>query len=115
IANLIGNSLIHGFSGMEAGVIHINAMACGAARIQLDYTDNGAGIPELILNRIFEPFFTTKIGSGGSGLGLYIVYNLVIGILGGTIQGFNRAGKGVTFTLILPQTAPEKATLGALI
>ncbi|HRF43447.1 MAG TPA: PAS domain S-box protein [Candidatus Competibacteraceae bacterium] len=115
IANLIGNSLIHGFSGMEAGVIRIHAMACGAAYIQLDYTDDGAGIPELILDRIFEPFFTTKIGSGGSGLGLYIVYNLVIGILGGTIKGFNRAGKGVAFTLVLPQTAPEKATLGALI
>lgn len=108
IANLIGNSLTHGFAGMEAGIIRINATAIETASIQLDYTDNGAGIPESILNHIFEPFFTTKLGSGGSGLGLYIVYNLVTSILGGTIHGFSHAGKGALFTVILPQIASDR-------
>ena len=114
IANLISNSLTHGFARVEAGCIRIEAAPLDAGYIRLRYDDDGAGIPEKILNRIFEPFFTTRLGSGGSGLGLYIVYNLVTKILGGTIHGFSHMDKGVTFTLVLPQTAPEKITLDAL-
>ena len=114
IANLISNSLTHGFAKVEAGCIRIEAAPLDAGRIRLRYDDDGAGIPEKILNRIFEPFFTTRLGSGGSGLGLYIVYNLVTKILGGTIHGFSHMDKGVTFTLVLPQTAPEKTTFDAL-
>jgi len=108
LANLVTNSLAHGFAGIEAGVIRIHAAPLDADRIQLDYTDDGAGIPESILKRIFEPFFTTKLGSGGSGLGLYIVYNLVTGVLGGTIQGSNNVGKGVRFAVILPRIIPDQ-------
>ncbi|WP_353739917.1 ATP-binding protein [Accumulibacter sp.] len=39
-------------------------------RSQLEYTDDGVGIPAPILHRVFEPFFTTQLGQGGSGLGL---------------------------------------------
>ncbi|MBL8422516.1 MAG: PAS domain S-box protein [Candidatus Accumulibacter phosphatis] len=106
IANLIGNSLIHGFAGKEAGCIRIEAAPLDAGRIRLRYGDDGAGIPETIRNRIFEPFFTTKLGGGGSGLGLYIVYNLVTGVLGGTVQVQNPPGLGVAFDLILPTVAP---------
>jgi signal transduction histidine kinase len=108
IANLVSNSLSHGFTGMSGGTIRINAAAILPEHIQIKYQDNGAGIPENIINRIFEPFFTTKLGSGGSGLGLYIVYNLVIGVLGGTIQSHSAVGQGVQFTLTLPRTGPDQ-------
>lgn len=36
--------------------------------------------------RIFEPFFTTNLGKGGSGLGMYIAYNLATRLLGGELQ-----------------------------
>jgi len=39
--------------------------------------DNGAGIALAHRGKIFEPFFTTTRGSGASGLGLHIAYNLV--------------------------------------
>ena len=107
IANLISNSLTHGFEGIAAGVIHIRAAPLGTTHVHIDYTDNGVGIPETIVNRIFDPFFTTKLGSGGSGLGLYIVYNLVTGVLGGTIQAYKPPSHGTTFTLILPCTVPN--------
>ncbi len=111
LANLVSNSLIHGFAGLDAGVIHIRAAASDAGRVQIDYADNGVGIPEPMLKRIFDPFFTTRLGSGGSGLGLYIVYNLMTGVLGGTIQASSRPGSGATFTLALPLTAPDRPIL----
>lgn len=78
-------------------------------QLALHYVDNGVGIPAATLNRIFEPFFTTRLGQGGSGLGLYIVYNLVRGVLGGTIQVESSSGQGTSFTLpclALPCPAP---------
>jgi len=103
VANLVGNSLTHGFAGIEAGVIRIRAALLDPDRVQLDYTDDGIGIPEPILHRIFEPFFTTRLGQGGSGLGLYIVYNLITGVLGGTVQAERAPERGTTFTVTLPR------------
>ncbi len=110
IANLINNSLTHGFAGMDVGCIRIEAAPLNAGCIRLRYGDDGAGIPEPILHRIFEPFFTTRLGSGGSGLGLYIVYNLVTGVLGGTVHVHNPPGLGVAFDFILPTVAPALLT-----
>ena len=114
IVNLINNSLTHGFVGRETGVIGIRATALNSDRVQLDYSDDGRGIPDQILNRIFEPFFTTRLGGGGSGLGLYIVYNLVTGVLGGTIEAHSAPGAGATFTLTLPRSAPHRPALELL-
>ena len=107
LANLVGNSLAHGFAGVEAGRIQLRAQALDPTQLVLRYADNGIGIPPAILNRIFEPFFTTRLGQGGSGLGLYIVYNLVTGVLGGTIRVHSQPGQGTVFTLALPRTAPD--------
>jgi len=112
ISNLIGNSLIHGFVGIDAGCIGIDAAPVDAGHIRLRYRDNGTGIPEPILNRIFEPFFTTRLGCGGSGLGLYIAYNLVTGVLGGTVEVRSQPGQGTVFDLILPIVAPSPTVPG---
>ncbi len=108
IANLVSNSLIHGFTGINGGIIRIQATAISSDRIQIKYLDNGTGIPENIINNIFDPFFTTILGSGGPGLGLYIVYNLVIGVLGGTIESQSVVGQGVQFQLTLPRIGPDQ-------
>jgi len=39
--------------------------------------DEGIGIDNYNLKNIFNPFFTTKRDSGGTGLGLYVTYNIV--------------------------------------
>lgn len=111
IANLISNSLTHGFESIAAGVIRIDAAPIGTTHVRIDYTDNGVGIPETIKKRIFDPFFTTRMGSGGSGLGLYIVYNLVTGVLGGAIHVHSPPGHGVAFTLTLPRTVGNRSAL----
>ena len=60
---------------------------------------------------MFEPFFTTKRGTGGSGLGLHIVFNLVTQSLGGRISVESPApeSRGSTFILRIPVTAPRMA------
>lgn len=104
ITNLIQNSMLHGFAGRSAGEIRIEA-ALHAGQVRLAYTDTGAGMRPEQLPRIFEPFFTTKRGQGGSGLGLYIVYNLVTQRLRGTITCESRPEQGTTFYLEFPVAA----------
>lgn len=108
IGNLVTNSLTHGFVGIDAGRLELHAHVLGETQVVLRCTDNGVGIATATLNRIFEPFFTTRLGHGGSGLGLYIVYNLVSSVLGGTIDVESHTGNGVSFTLTLPRKAPER-------
>ena len=50
------------------------------------YQDNGKGLDDTVKDKVFDPFVTTKRGSGGSGLGMNIVYNLVNTKLGGSIK-----------------------------
>ncbi len=69
--------------------------------VQLVVMDNGTGIPEDHQTRIFEPDFTTK--SGGMGLGLAIVENIIIGH-GGHIKVESEVGHGTQFTITLPLT-----------
>lgn len=109
ITNLVSNSLTHGFAHTPAGHIRITARAEDANTILLTYDDDGVGIPADVVQRIFDPFFTTRLGTGGSGLGLYIVYTLVSGVLGGSIAvTSDREAGGATFTLRLPRVAPER-------
>ena len=63
--------------------------------------DNGPGIPKEIQEKIWVSFFTTKGGSGGTGLGLSSVMQIV-NQHGGKISLESEAGKGATFFVRLP-------------
>ncbi len=93
--------------GIAAGTIRITAERVAGERVALSYSDDGVGIGEAIVKRVFDPFFTTRLGRGGSGLGLYIVYNLTTAVLGGTIRLSSKPGQGVRFDLLLPLVAPD--------
>lgn len=71
-----------------------------AKRIKIIVEDEGAGISEENLRYIFDPFFTTKRSSGGTGLGLYISYN-IIKSHGGELSIKSYPGKGTICELIL--------------
>ncbi|MBX9816945.1 MAG: PAS domain S-box protein [Burkholderiaceae bacterium] len=105
LTNFLTNSLNHGFEGVAQGQIHLQAHLEGD-EVVLEYADNGCGIAPGNLQHIFEPFYTTKLGRGGSGLGLYIVYNLVNNVLGGSITVHSNLGEGTRFVLRLPAHAP---------
>jgi signal transduction histidine kinase len=101
LTNLIMNSVIHAFNGMENGRIEIQAFMEGEMFV-LHYSDNGCGISEENLQKIFTPFFTTRKNSGGSGLGLNIVKNLITQKLNGTITAESELGNGATFIIKIP-------------
>ncbi len=75
-------------------------------------TDTGGGIPAEVLPRIWEPFFTTK--ARGTGLGLATVYAMVKKHAG-TIDVQSEAGRGTTFTVVLPAAGPENKIRPGLI
>ncbi|TDF34576.1 HAMP domain-containing protein [Alteromonadaceae bacterium M269] len=102
IINLIMNSVIHGFEGMESGTIDIHATMLGSSKLNIVYKDDGKGIPENLRKRIFDPFVTTKRGQGGSGLGMHLVYNLVTQGLNGSISINSTDHSGVEFQIIFP-------------
>jgi signal transduction histidine kinase len=96
--NLIINSIIHGFDGIENGTITIGAKLKGE-RLYLHYQDNGVGVPKNKLPQIFDPFYTTKSGTGGTGLGTHIINELVTDTLNGTIVAHSEVGQGLSYDI----------------
>lgn len=109
ITQLVSNSVVHGFDNRRGGRIAIAAQVEGDA-VQLHYQDNGRGMSATSVHRAFEPFYTTKLGHGGSGLGLYTVYNLSTGLLGGRIALESMPGAGLCFCITLPLQAPTNTS-----
>ncbi len=101
VTNLVMNALIHAFDANQAGHLTI-AVRPDGHNLVLEFIDNGKGIPPDIVGKIFDPFFTTRRGSGGSGLGLNIVYNLVTQTLKGSIDCRSVVGQGTTFDIRFP-------------
>ncbi|MBD1848074.1 PAS domain-containing protein [Cyanobacteria bacterium FACHB-63] len=62
--------------------------------------DNGVGILPEVMQHLFEPFFTTKPVGQGTGLGLFVSYQM-IEKHGGTIQVTSELGQGSQFAIIL--------------
>jgi two-component system NtrC family sensor kinase len=73
--------------------------------IRVTVADTGPGIPENVQRMIFDPFYTTKSAGKGTGLGLWISYN-IIEKMGGRITVKSREGEGAAFTIQLPIVAP---------
>jgi len=85
-----GRIVLSGFSENGSAVIRI--------------ADNGSGIPADKIGQIFNPFYTTKAPGKGTGLGLFIVKQ-VVEKNKGSIAVESEAGVGTTFTLRFPNAA----------
>ncbi|MEN0038765.1 MAG: GAF domain-containing sensor histidine kinase [Cellvibrio sp.] len=101
ITNLITNSIHHAFDHTTDKKIRLH-LTQTPEKITIHYQDNGCGIAEDIRPKIFEPFFTTARRTGGSGLGLSIVYNLATQKLGGEILLDADQSKGAGFQINIP-------------
>jgi two-component system, NtrC family, sensor kinase len=69
--------------------------------VDIEIQDSGSGIPLEIVSKIFDPFFTTKDVGKGSGLGLFIVHE-IIEEHDGCIAVDSQPGSGTRFLIRLP-------------
>ena len=92
--------MIHGFCGSDHEKIEITASETGA-QLMIIYQDNGSGMNEETRKKIFEPFYTTERGTGGTGLGMHIVYNIIVKLFKGSIICHSKPGRGTSFTLYI--------------
>ena len=63
-------------------------------------TDSGPGLPEEVRQRLFSPHVTTKVG--GSGMGLFLARQLVVGMHGGRLEVSDGNGGGTVASVYLP-------------
>jgi len=74
------------------------------SKIKVEVSDTGSGIAHENLGRIFDPFFTTKPPGEGTGLGLWLTYEIIRNY-NGEISVESEAGKGSTFVMSFPSDA----------
>jgi len=101
LTNLLGNAVTHMEQPGEVRIIWTRRDA--EALVQV--IDSGTGIPAADLPRIFERFYRVDVSrsraTGGAGLGLSIVHQLVAA-QGGRVWAESEPGSGSTFSFTLP-------------
>jgi PAS domain S-box-containing protein len=85
------------------GIITITSGVWGE-QLEVRVSDNGTGIPEAVRESVFNPFFTTKDVGQGTGQGLAIAQDIVVGKHKGELFFETEVGQGTTFVLRLPLT-----------
>ena len=101
--NLIRNA---GQAIGEKGKITVSARQT-RDRVAIDVSDTGSGIPDDKIKELFNPFFTTKGPDKGTGLGLFIVRQVIEKNHGRIYLKETKVGHGTTFTIEFPVMSPE--------
>lgn len=96
LANLVENAADVSPDG-EAVVVTV---AVDGSEAVVSVVDGGPGLPESVRERLFSPHVTTKVG--GSGMGLFLARQLVVGMHGGTLEIEDGTERGTVATVRLP-------------
>ena len=88
------------------GLVQVKSRREGT-NMAVSIRDDGPGIPQDQQKKVFDPFFTTKGTGKGTGLGLWVTYDIIKG-MGGAITLKSEVGKGTTFVVNIPIVIPEK-------
>ncbi len=102
LQQVLANLVLNATQAMESGgVIHIRVAREPGAGVRIEIRDTGPGIPDDVRPHIFEPFFTTKQAGDGTGLGLAVVYGIVVDHRGAvTVDSSDR---GTTVSVVLQE------------
>jgi signal transduction histidine kinase len=84
----------------DGGVMKVRGDRNDSA-VKIEIADSGCGIAQENIGKIFDPFFTTKPTGEGTGLGLWLTYEIVRSY-NGEISVESEVGKGTAFTVIFP-------------
>jgi len=100
------NVVINALDAMDAkgteGDLRLDVTtACKDDMVEIRVADTGVGMSPEVCRRAFESFFTTKEISKGTGLGLFVSYNLLAEI-DGTIELDSTLGQGTTVVMRIP-------------
>lgn len=94
----------------QGGTLRIDAarraMAGGGVELLIGIEDTGVGMTAEVRRRLFEPFFTTKPKGVGTGLGLAVVHQAIVGGKG-SIEIDSEPGRGTRLTVVLPAFESE--------
>jgi signal transduction histidine kinase len=108
ISQLVQNALQHAFSNTAKPMIQFSfsfipqSENSESGDLQMTYEDNGDGIPDDLIKSVFDPFVTSKRSHGAAGLGLHLVYNLVVQVLQGHIELESQPHQGTRFKVVFP-------------
>jgi signal transduction histidine kinase len=72
------------------------------SQVIITVRDNGSGIPDSVMDKIIQPFFTTKPAGEGTGLGLSLIYDIIVKRQRGSITADSKVGKLTEFHIALP-------------
>ena len=92
---------------VERKEIKVSVVSLEKKELLLAISDTGFGMTEEVKAKLFTPFFTTKGFEKGSGLGLFVVYNLVRNAQG-RIEVESKPMQGTTFKIYLPVFEEER-------
>jgi signal transduction histidine kinase len=96
VINLVKNAIE---AAPPGGAVTVRTFRPGQGRVELCVEDNGPGIAPDARKNLFVPYFTTK--AGGSGIGLALVRQIVLGH-GGVVTAEQRPGGGTVMRVVLP-------------
>jgi two-component system NtrC family sensor kinase len=97
LLNLFINA-IHAMS--DGGTLEVKGYRKDSV-VSIEVSDNGCGIDQENIGKIFDPFFTTKPTGEGTGLGLWLTYEIIRNYRG-EISVESEVGKGSRFIIQLP-------------
>lgn len=103
LKNLISNAIKYADPEKIKPKVHIQ-VEVNNQQIRIQIQDNGIGIDPPEQDKIFDMFYRATNQSAGSGLGLYIVKEMIT-LLGGSIVVDSKPLEGTCFNLVLPNTS----------
>jgi len=105
LGQVLLNLVVNAAQAIPEGDVARNEIRVAArregARVVVEVSDTGGGVPREIRDRIFDPFFTTKPVGHGTGLGLWICQRIATAF-GGSLELVDGGARGATFQLALP-------------
>lgn len=105
VTNLLVNAFVHAYGdgeGAPADRPVLLTARVDPTHLTIRVEDRGRGMAPDVAARVYEPFFTTRRGSGGTGLGMHVVHQLVQERFAGDIALRTQPGEGTCWTVRLP-------------